>query len=662
LVLDRGHHSLFGVDLSGSLIFRLGRLLPDSLEFRWLLPGDSRQPQASPLDIIRECLPYDPLFMPYRIFGNTTDSIFIYEPKSNRLKFTAFGNLLPVWIPPPDKAEWVAADARGLLCYSKMGSLLWWYDADSSAWLSSPIEGSPIFSSGSYNEIWSQNGDVLNHWTLFSGERSLGHQRLWHLPLIPVDIDRALKADKAFEDIPNLSKIATLLHDQLKEAAAIPLDQWLDPAFSEKTRKDLTAASAALRAALLRFNGFARTAFLALLKIHAMQFMQMDTDRTPYLTHALNRIKEATQPLHDLFKEMLLFRDDIFAARLGEAISRKDPGFEAYELLMHDFHDALMIPTRELSRLLWYLRFCDSAVFLFESPEKPDSPPLLAISAPFPIPIFKISTCLREIDRIFVGEAGSGDHVAPANICYDPDSGFWATLNNSGQVLHLNEQGQVIGPVAQSFSKPYGIAMDSAKRIWVSHPLQNSITIFDARTNQLQMLKNFPGAPPDLKFPTGIFKAANGNVLIADTLNRRILFVSDDRIAAIDNMKSESLREPVFPVAFCGSDRSSEFRVVDVRNHCIRQLDFEGALLGIIGGAGLCKGNFVLPESVSVFDDGTLAVSQFQCTRNLTLLSRNGEEIEALELDYSPLGVLAHKQFLFVCEISGNHIHVYERR
>ena len=69
----------------------------------------------------------------------------------------------------------------------------------------------------------------------------------------------------------------------------------------------------------------------------------------------------------------------------------------------------------------------------------------------------------------------------------------------------------------------------------------------------------------------------------------------------------------------------------------------------------------MLPESASVFEDGVIAVSQFQFTRMIKIFSNEGEELEALELDYVPLGVLAYKQFLFVCEMSGNHIRVYER-
>jgi len=276
------------------------------------------------------------------------------------------------------------------------------------------------------------------------------------------------------------------------------------------------------------------------------------------------------------------------------------------------------------------------------------------------------SRYLREIDRIFVGDAANADCVWPAAICYNPGIGFLVSLYNSCQVLRLNESGKVLGYLTlpsvpnSKFGHPHGIAVDDANRIWISIPSENRIEIIDASKNQRQSLEDLVGKPLGLHWPIGIYKALNGEMLIADTYNSRILAATAGwQITTLVDRAGKNPGELRHPIAFCGSKKDPEFWVVEIRNHRLQRFNLNGQSLGEIGGVGLGKGHLVLPDSAAIFDDGMLAVSQGHCSGALKLFSEDGDE--TIPVDYYPWGILAHKSILLVCEGLGNRIRIYER-
>jgi hypothetical protein len=207
LILDRGHHTLFGLDQSGNLIHRIGRCFPDNLESHWPTPGDSPNPQAPSTDCLSACLPYDPLFLPSRIFGNTHEALFVWEPKSRCLKQSVSGNLLPIWIDLPPGAEWVGVDASGLLCHDAAAGLLRSYDITAKSWLSLPIEGTPVQSGRTSNEVWTQNNSLIQHWICELDEEEKGGQdksQPWMLCLLADEIKHIIQKEFSAADMDRL--------------------------------------------------------------------------------------------------------------------------------------------------------------------------------------------------------------------------------------------------------------------------------------------------------------------------------------------------------------------------------------------------------------------------------------------------------------------------
>jgi hypothetical protein len=666
LILDRGHHSLFGVDISGELIFRIGRAFPDNLESHWPLPSDSTELQASPFALLQNCLPHDPLFMPSRILGNTEDALFIYEPKSKRLKQAASGNILPLWMEPPGNAEWIAADARGLYCFDRDAGLIWSYDGIAKAWQSAPIQGAPIPSSQSTKELWSQEGSLLRHWICRNENDSAGP---WILYSLLDEIAAAMQSGAALAEEKNLQEAAANLRDLSKRVLKTTLEQWSDSVFVEEARKSLASSIRTLTTALSGLKMMSRASFLGLLKIHTLQTIHAAAEDRLYFRQAVSLINTAIKPIESLFEEMLLFRDEWLRARLAQAASWKADPAGVQETLLHEYYDTLLQVVQELAKWLWSIPFSDA---INNAPKSSGTKNSLERSHRgvecFSLNRQSPSKYLREIDRIFVGDVARAGCVSPAAICHGPQIGFLVSLNSSGQVLRLSEQGQVVGAITLAsapgsiLGQPHGVAVDDANRIWISRPQRNCIEILDVDTNQRQSLEDLAGRMLGLKYPTGIYRAFNGWMLIADTQNSRILAAAPSgQITPLVDREGKNPGELLHPIAFCSTNEKSEFWVVEIRNHRLQRFGLNGQSMETVGRVGLGKGHLLLPESATIFDDGTLAVSQRACTREIKLFSKDGEELETLHLDYAPWGILAHKNLLFVCEGFGNHIHVYER-
>jgi hypothetical protein len=166
LILDRGHHSLIGLDPSGLLIVKIGRALPDNLEPHWDAPCDISNPPTLHADLIRDYLPYDSLFMPLRIFGNARNALFVWEPKSRRLKQAVSRAFLPVLIKPPSGGDWIGADEKGLLCFDKSAGVLEAYNSQEKTWQSAAIEGTPLPLGRSTTDLWLQDGMHVHHYSI----------------------------------------------------------------------------------------------------------------------------------------------------------------------------------------------------------------------------------------------------------------------------------------------------------------------------------------------------------------------------------------------------------------------------------------------------------------------------------------------------------------
>lgn len=678
LVLDRGHHCLLGLDLAGLPLFRIGRPFYENLEPKWPTPNSLAAEPRHPVDLIRESSSYDPLFMPLRIFGCSQEALFIWEPNSRRLKQVFLGNLLPVWIEPPTGAEWIGADARGLIAFNHVGSLICSYDSDGRIWQSAPVNGIPVPSGRSSNEIWLQDGLLVHHLIFAPKSETDSVERTetgaWALSQGVDEIEHILCSSVPTLEISQLQEAGNLLCSLSRKALEAPTAEWSASFSAEASTRDVASLQQKLAEILSHMQGFSHTLFLIFLKLQMLRFFHPSVRGQEQINRALAHVGATTRPVMCIFEQVLLFRDEWLLAYLARAAM---PGCapesaEMEKAILNEHSTAIMRAIIDLARWLWFVPISDA---LSKMPYPCDvtqeskgagNRPRLCLARPC-TPARKPSGYLRELDRIFLGGGGITP-AFPAAISHTGGMGLLVTLHNASQVLRLNEQGKVLGPLEEDpsagrmFRCPLGIATDHDGRIWVSEPQSNCIKIFDPSTFRVNSLEELTRNSIGLRCPTGIYRAVNGQMLVADTQNNRILAVCrTGKIEVLFGCTGKGLGEFRHPISFCNAHANGTFWAVDLRNHRVQELRLDGEPIREIGGVGLGMGHLVLPESAAVFDDGVLAVNQWACTKALKLFSPDGKELETIQLDYSPRGMLAHQGFLLVCEGHGNHIYIYER-
>jgi len=679
VVLDRGHHCLLGLDLAGLPLFRIGQPFYENLEPKWPTPNSVAAEPRHPVDLIRESSSYDPLFMPLRIFGSSQEALFIWEPNSRRLKQVFLGNLLPVWIEPPAGAEWIGADEEGLLAFNKATSLISFCDFKSRIWRCARVEGVPVPGGCSTREIWMQNGSLVQHFShnpdAQESTAQSGIPNPWALGRLSDEMKRAFRLENPPHGIAELKEIVYRMYALGEKAQNLSNLQSLDTSGLQSLRDNLLSAQPQFSGILLEMRGFTHTLFLALLKVLQIRSLHPAITACEHFKRAVAPLLASTLMVSDLFVELLRFRDQwILTApsRSAPADGTKE-STQLWNILMEEFAATPLRAMVELAKWSWFvpaadalINMPDSRVRTQKSADSNGCPGLLL--APPHSRSRRSSGYFRELDRIFLGSTRFPSPVRPAALVRSQDGHLLVTLQNAHQVMRLTEQGEVLGTMdtdpaeGKTLREPAGIAIDDIGRVWISEPQNHCIKIFDPRAHRFLTLDELAGIPLNLRYPFGIHKADNGSMLIADTMNNRVLVASTSgKIRVLCNREGTNLGEFRHPISFCATNSEGTVWVVDLRNHRLQKLSLDGVPLQEIGGPGLGMGRFVLPEHSVIFEDGVLVVGQWACIKALKVFSPEGDELDTIHLDYSPRGMLVHQGRLLVCSGSGDHIYVYER-
>jgi hypothetical protein len=276
---------------------------------------------------------------------------------------------------------------------------------------------------------------------------------------------------------------------------------------------------------------------------------------------------------------------------------------------------------------------------------------------------------LREVDRIFVGDPVTNNPGHPNHLTRTSDGHIFVTGWN--QVLHLDPKGKILERLerldgeAGMLQAPIGIAADSSDRVWVAEFSAARLSVYDAERRSFVPLDFSNKETKPLQYPHGLCHRPDGSILVADTGNLRILSVSKTGHTKVltygGGGEPGRLWIPI-EVFIEPSDSTGAFWVVDHRNHRLQEFDAEGNCTREIGGCGIGKGRFVLPECACFLADGLLMVSQKRFNRVVKLLTREGTELERWRVDYSPAGILEHDGFILIANVGGSDIRVYERR
>ncbi len=678
LVLDRGHHCVLTLDMNGRMLGKTGRPFYASLESNWPNPGDGQATCAANPECRPGSFPYDPLFMPLRLFGSSGEGLFVWEPVTRRLKQIMQNHLLPVWIEPPPDADWIAADETGFLVYCQAEHSLSAYDTDARIWKTLTVEGVPVSSGRSSREIWLQSGSQIQHYICQDPPGKASSKEAG-----PVVRARARFLDEIGQLLRSRYPESVLRQLQELGGRFVSLGE-MDSGLEHLVpgsipAKPLVPGIAALKqefaSVLSGLAEFSHELFLAHVRLEILQSMYPGMEAWNFISGALKSLQKATEPVVSVFERLVHCRDDYLLAHLDAtegSIQAQDLDARR-DVTPAEFLSATIDAMASLSRWLWFVPSWEAY-----SRISPDS----GISEgsgksgylPGHRPAFLFlqagggAVSLREIDRIPLGTDGQDMPVFPMSICCNRQMGILVSLYFADRIAQLDEGGRLSNLIGGdstagiAFRRPLGIATDGRNRVWVSEPDCNCLKIFDPETRQIKTLMEMADRPISLRYPMRLHRAGDRRILLADTHNHRLLAISESgNIEVLADRRGRGLGEFQHPIGFCGASSEMAFWTVDLRNHRLQECRLDGTSLRQIGGAGLGAGRLLLPEAAATFADGVLAVAQWACTKVLKLFSPDGDEIESVRLHYSPRGMLVHEGRLWVCEGHGNHIYVYER-
>ncbi|ETR66005.1 MAG: NHL repeat containing protein, partial [Candidatus Magnetoglobus multicellularis str. Araruama] len=128
--------------------------------------------------------------------------------------------------------------------------------------------------------------------------------------------------------------------------------------------------------------------------------------------------------------------------------------------------------------------------------------------------------------------SGTDDINGPAGIAIDSDDNIYIAEKEGNRIHGFNAQGTTILNMTNDFSGPYGIAVDNdGTNMYVADTSNDIVKIctcpFACNCNEIG----------DFRLPYGIALGSNGNIFVADTMNKCIRIYDNDTL--IDTIGSE---------------------------------------------------------------------------------------------------------------------------
>jgi hypothetical protein len=682
LVLDKGAHRLYTIDIDGNTLQRWGTFVDSNTAAKWAKSG--AYPDLEKMDGTPPTAPahYDLLYYPDRLLGRDPQALFLWEPFRLNLKLIAYGHFLPLSIGAFPDREWTAADGAGLLEWSRTESRLNFYDCTGNLVFSGPIEGRPIQSNLPSNEFWLQLDNKIQHLRIIApdiAEKRNGSPVQYllldaaekNLKDLSVDVFK-----KAIEPIADIGDELILLADQvlvaLKEKS--PADErrngW-DKRLDNLAQR-WNEARSALYADLRRFN-------FGILQLR----LAFCSGETEYIFDF---------PPH--CRRLWDWLDKSFAAKISELVQRCDD----YAILSlkspessnapinKDLSDLRTFAARLSNHILliidlilkWHGRDQRSALPLiapfFESNLDIERRPIPASGTP----IFRSkaeimgaqSISLRELPPIGC-TINKDDPGGPTYLALGRDGCLFASLPKANKIVCIDTDGHIRAALGSQgyepfpFKEPAGIALDGNDRLYIADAYNHRIVVYEPPYKKENLLHVFGFPEVQLLYPHGLFAFGNDRILAADPGTNSIVQIgSAGFITVLLNKIGAELDALRFPCSFLADVENPDkyFWVVDRRNHRLLKLDSSGKGIKQLGRCGLKPGCFFYPGSAAIFSDGIMVVAESPRNPNLVFITMDGVEIERLYLGYTPAGMLVQNDILHVSQYDGNRIRRYVRK
>jgi sugar lactone lactonase YvrE len=272
---------------------------------------------------------------------------------------------------------------------------------------------------------------------------------------------------------------------------------------------------------------------------------------------------------------------------------------------------------------------------------------------------------IRKYFDYLTGESDlSVDFELPFAVSGDGESVVYIADTGSGVVHRFDLNSRTVGYLymagEEALSSPVGLAVDSAKNLYVSDSLNGKVYKYDRKGKFLRELK------PDKPFlrPAGIAVNSKDEKYVVDVLAHKLLvFDKDDHFRSYFPQQPQELSYP----SNVAIDSRDEVYVTDSMNFTVKRFSKAGELQGRVGEIGDSPGSFARPKGIAVDGEDHLYVidttlDNFQIFNRegklLLLVGKNGWRPGEFSL---PSGIYIDKMNrIFIADTYNRRIQVFQ--
>ncbi|MHB1687231.1 MAG: 6-bladed beta-propeller [Ignavibacteriaceae bacterium] len=174
------------------------------------------------------------------------------------------------------------------------------------------------------------------------------------------------------------------------------------------------------------------------------------------------------------------------------------------------------------------------------------------------------------------------------------------SIEGEGSKILESLLGKVKGEALQ---KPYGVAVTSDKKVYVTESSGGRVFVFDLKNSKLSFIGS--SSFGSLAMPLGIAADSAGNIYVADVIQKAVLVFNPhgDMILSIGGegkMKN--------PVGLAIDNIRKRLYVVDSQAHKVKVYSLDGKFLFEFGKRGTGDGEFNFPTNIAVDKEGKIYV------------------------------------------------------
>ena len=186
--------------------------------------------------------------------------------------------------------------------------------------------------------------------------------------------------------------------------------------------------------------------------------------------------------------------------------------------------------------------------------------------------------------------------LSPVGVAFDADRRLYVVDSALAALVRFGPDGEFDRVLSRGFQRPAGVGVDAADGVvYVSDAAEHTVRKFDLEGQPLGTMR------VPFRFPTHLGVDRRGRLVVADTMNFRVMVFAPDGKPIFSTGKrpgdaSGNLQRPK-GVAL---DSDDHLYVVDALFDNVQIFDLKGALLLAFGSAGDGAGEFALPAGIAI--------------------------------------------------------------